>query len=68
MLLQYKASLQDLVELLKLEPKNSAAQKEMDTVKMAYKEVCLILNTFRVIYIRIYLILLVSLFYSKTLF
>ncbi|XP_059163261.1 sperm-associated antigen 1-like [Physella acuta] len=38
MLLQYKASLQDLVELLKLEPKNSAAQKEMDTVKMAYKE------------------------------
>ncbi|CAL1537604.1 unnamed protein product [Lymnaea stagnalis] len=38
MLLQYKASLQDLIELLKLEPKNSAAQKEMNTVKQIYKE------------------------------
>ena len=36
---QYKLSLQDLVELLKLEPKNSAAQKEMDSVKKLYKEV-----------------------------
>ncbi|KAH9488656.1 Sperm associated antigen 1 [Bulinus truncatus] len=38
MMLQYKSSLQDLVELLKLEPKNCAAQKEMDTVKMLYKQ------------------------------
>lgn len=35
---QYKQSLQDLVELLKLEPKNTAAKKEMDLVKQCYKE------------------------------
>jgi len=35
---QYKSSLQDLVELLKLEPKNTAAKKEMDVVKQCYKE------------------------------
>uniref|UniRef100_A0A0B7BAE1 RNA-polymerase II-associated protein 3-like C-terminal domain-containing protein n=2 Tax=Arion vulgaris TaxID=1028688 RepID=A0A0B7BAE1_9EUPU len=35
---KYKLSLQDLIELLKLEPKNTAAQKEMDAVKQLYKE------------------------------
>ncbi|XP_013074020.2 sperm-associated antigen 1-like isoform X2 [Biomphalaria glabrata] len=38
MLLQYKSSLQDLIELVKLEPKNCAAQKEIDAVKMLYKQ------------------------------
>ncbi|CAG5119653.1 unnamed protein product, partial [Candidula unifasciata] len=35
---KYKLSLQDLIELVKLEPKNSAAQKEIDAVKLLYKE------------------------------
>ncbi|BFZ01434.1 hypothetical protein BsWGS_04473 [Bradybaena similaris] len=35
---KYKLSLQDLIELLKLEPKNSAAQTEIDAIKQLYKE------------------------------
>ena len=37
---KYKESLSDLMSILKLEPGNSAAKKECDTVKEAYKKVC----------------------------
>ncbi|CAH1773410.1 unnamed protein product [Owenia fusiformis] len=38
MLMQYKESLEDLMTLLKLDPKNSAAKKEADVVKQYYKK------------------------------
>ncbi|XP_005109510.2 sperm-associated antigen 1 isoform X2 [Aplysia californica] len=34
----YKQSLQDLIDLLRVEPKNTAAKKEMEVVKKCYKE------------------------------
>ena len=39
MMHQYKESLQDLFTLLKLEPNNTAAKKEVEIVKKYYKEV-----------------------------
>ena len=41
---KYKESLSDLMSILKLEPGNSAAKKECDTVKEAYKKVCDVLH------------------------
>lgn len=41
---KYKLSLQDLIELLKLEPKNSAAQTEIDAIKQLYKEVFVVIQ------------------------
>jgi hypothetical protein len=35
---KYKDSLQDLLQLLRLEPSNTAAKKEMDLVKGLYKQ------------------------------
>lgn len=39
MLKTHKASLEDLNQLLKVDPKNTAAKKEMDLVKALWREV-----------------------------
>lgn len=36
---QYKESLEDLMHLIKVDPKNAAAKKEMEVVKGFYREV-----------------------------
>lgn len=45
MLQQYKQGIEDLNHLLKVDPKNTAAKKEMEVLKNYWRKVCLEENT-----------------------